>query len=81
MACIRPEDITIATTPTGRDNCFPGRITDLVQVAGSVRYRVAVTPGCTLSVRASAERRATVMTMDDEVYVGWDAEDMLVLAA
>ena len=81
VAGIRPEDITIATAPTGRDNCFPGRITDLVQVAGSVRYRVAVTPGCTLIVRASAERRATVLTMDDAVYVGWDAADMLVLAA
>jgi putative spermidine/putrescine transport system ATP-binding protein len=81
VACVRPEDITIATTPTGRDNCFPGRIVDLVQVAGSVRYRVAVTPGCTLSVRASAERRATVLTMDDAVHVGWDAADMLVLPA
>ncbi len=79
VACVRPEDIEIATTPTGRDNCFPGRITDLVQVAGSVRYRVAVTPSCTLSVRASAERRATVLTMDDAVYVGWDAADMLVM--
>jgi putative spermidine/putrescine transport system ATP-binding protein len=81
VACVRPEDIEIATTPTGRDNCFPGRITDLVQVAGSVRYRVAVTPSCTLSVRASAERRATVLTMDDAVYVGWDSADMLVLPA
>jgi putative spermidine/putrescine transport system ATP-binding protein len=81
VACVRPEDITIATIPTGRDNCFPGRITDLVQVSGSVRYRVAVTPGCTLSVRASAERRATVLTMDAAVHVGWDAADMLVLPA
>ena len=79
VACVRPEDITIATMPTGRENCFPGRITDLVQVAGSVRYRVAVSPGCTLSVRASAERRATVLAMDDAVHVGWDAADMLVL--
>jgi putative spermidine/putrescine transport system ATP-binding protein len=81
VACIRPEDITIGTIPTGRDNCFPGRIIDLVQVAGSVRYRVAVTPGCTLSVRASAERRATVLAIDDAVHVGWDAADMLVLPA
>lgn len=81
VACVRPEDITIATIPTGRDNCFPGRITDMVQVAGTVRYRVAVAPGCTLSVRASAERRATVLTMDDAVHVGWDAADMLVLPA
>ncbi len=79
VACIRPEDIVIATTPTGRDNCFPGRITDIVQVAGSVRYRVMVAPGCTLSVRASAERRATVLAMDEAVHVGWDAADMLVL--
>lgn len=79
VACVRPEDITISTVPMQRDNCFPGRITDLVQVAGSVRYRVAVTPSCTLSVRASAERRATVLTMDDAVHVGWDAADMLVL--
>jgi putative spermidine/putrescine transport system ATP-binding protein len=81
VACVRPEDITIATMPTGRDNCFPGRITDLVQVAGSVRYRVTVAPGCTLSVRSSAERRATVLAMDDAVHVGWDAADMLVLPA
>jgi len=32
-------------------------------------------------VRASAERRATVLTMDDAVHVGWDAADMLVLPA
>ena len=79
VACVRPEDIAIATTPTGRDNCFPGRITDMVQLAGSVRYRVSVSPACTLIVRASAERRATVLQRDAAVHVGWDAADMLML--
>jgi putative spermidine/putrescine transport system ATP-binding protein len=79
VACVRPEDVIITTTPNGRDNCFPGQITDIVQVAGTVRYRVAVAAGYTLSVRVSAERRATVLTLGGAVHVGWDASDMLVL--
>ncbi|MBS0560345.1 MAG: ABC transporter ATP-binding protein [Proteobacteria bacterium] len=80
LACVRPEDIVIGPAPTGRENCFAGRVTDLVQVAGSVRYRVAVAPGCTLIVRASAERRAVVLAKDDAVHVGWDAADMRFLS-
>jgi hypothetical protein len=49
---------------------------DLVQVAGSVRYRVAVTPS-DIERACVGERRATVLTMNDAVHVGWDAADML----
>ena len=76
----RPENIAIGTTPPARENCFPGRITDAVHVAGSVRYRVAITPGCSVVVRTAAGRRIAPPAIDDAVHVGWDAEDMLVLS-
>ena len=79
MACVRPEDIAIAASPLRHENSFPGRIDDVVQVAGSVRYRVVVEPDCVLSVRASAERRAPVLGMNQSVHLGWDATDMQVL--
>ena len=78
--CIRPENIAIGTTPPARENCFSGRITDVVHVAGSVRYRVAIAPGCSVVVRTASGRRAVPPVIDDDVHVGWDAEDMLVLS-
>jgi putative spermidine/putrescine transport system ATP-binding protein len=79
MVCVRPEDIAISAEPLRRDNCFSGQVADMVQVAGTVRYRVAVGSGCTLVVRASAERRTTVLGINAPVHVGWDATDMQVL--
>ena len=35
----------------GGENCFPGRIVDIVHVAGSIRYRVAIAPGCIVTAR------------------------------
>jgi ABC-type Fe3+/spermidine/putrescine transport system ATPase subunit len=78
--CIRPENIAIDTTPPARENCFSGRITDAVHVAGSVRYRVTIAPGCSVVVRTASGRRAAPPAIDDAVHVGWDAEDMLVLS-
>jgi putative spermidine/putrescine transport system ATP-binding protein len=80
VACVRPEDIAISAEPRPHDNCFSGRITDMVQVAGTVRYRVAVGAACTLIVRANAERRSGVLAMNEPVHVSWDATDMQVLA-
>jgi putative spermidine/putrescine transport system ATP-binding protein len=78
--CVRPENIAIGTTPPARENCFSGRITDAVHVAGSVRYRVAIAPDCSVVVRTASGRRVAPPAIDDEVHVGWDAEDMLVLS-
>jgi putative spermidine/putrescine transport system ATP-binding protein len=80
MLCIRPENIGIGTTPPARDNCFSGRVMDAVHVAGSVRYRVAIAPGSSVVVRMATGRRVRPPAIDDEVHVGWDAEDMLVLS-
>jgi len=79
VVCLRPENVSIAATPPARENCFPGRIVDIVHAAGSIRYRVAIAPGCTVTARVTAERRGTVLPMDGVVHVGWDAEDALVL--
>jgi putative spermidine/putrescine transport system ATP-binding protein len=79
MICVRPEDIAISAAPLRHDNHFRGRVVDMVQVAGTVRYRVAVAPACTLIVRASAERRSAVLGVNEPVHVGWDATDMQVL--
>lgn len=78
--CIRPENIAIGTTPPARENCFSGRVTDAVPVAGSIRYRVVIAPGCNVIVRAASGRRLVPPAIDDAVHVGWDAEDMLVLS-
>ncbi|MBV9735702.1 MAG: ABC transporter ATP-binding protein [Acidisphaera sp.] len=79
IACIRPEDIAIAEAPIERENCFRGRIVDIVHVAGSIRYSVAIAANCTLSVRVRSDRRTAVLPMDAAVHVGWDAQDALVL--
>src|SRR5262249_20167238 len=78
--CIRPENITIGKAPMARENCFTGHITDAVHLAGSVRYRVAITPDCSVIVRKATGRRDDAPVVDDEVHVGWDAEDILVLS-
>jgi hypothetical protein len=79
VVCVRPENITIGQASPGRQNCFPGRIVDIVHAAGSLRYRVALSPNCTVTARVVPERRVTVLPMDAAVHVGWDAEDTLVL--
>jgi putative spermidine/putrescine transport system ATP-binding protein len=81
VVCIRPENVTIAETPPARDNCFSGRIVDIVHAAGSIRYRVAIAPNCIVTARVASERRTTVLPRDGVVHVGWDAEDALVLPA
>ena len=81
MVCIRPENIAIDKMPLSRDNCFHGRITDAVHVAGSVRYRVTIAAGCSVVVRMASARRSPPPAIDENVHVGWDAEDMLVLSA
>lgn len=79
IACVRPENITIATVPLARDNSFRGYIKDVVHAAGCVRYRVAVTQDCSLTVRVAVVRHTKVLAIDEEVHVGWDAEDILLL--
>ena len=79
FACIRPENVVIATAPPVRENCFPGRIVDIVHAAGSVRYRVAISSNCTVIARVASERRVPVLPMDSAAHVGWDAEDTLIL--
>jgi putative spermidine/putrescine transport system ATP-binding protein len=81
MVCIRPENVVMGMAPPACDNCYSGRVTDAVHVAGSIRYRVTITPGCCVIVRMASGRRAALPVIDDEVHVGWDAEDMLVLSA
>lgn len=80
MVCIRPENVLMGMTPPACDNCFSGRVTDVVHVGGSIRYRVAVAPGCCVIVRMASGRRAALPVIDDEVHVGWDADDTLVLS-
>jgi ABC-type Fe3+/spermidine/putrescine transport system ATPase subunit len=80
ILCIRPENIFIGPRPPSRDNCFRGSVTDAVHLAGSTRYRIPVKPDCSVVVRSASDRRTAPLTIDDEVYVGWDAEDMLVLS-
>jgi putative spermidine/putrescine transport system ATP-binding protein len=79
IVCIRPENVSIAEAPPERDNCFAGRIVDIVHAAGSVRYRVAIAPNCWVTARVGSDRRVTVLPKDTAVHVGWDAEDALVL--
>jgi putative spermidine/putrescine transport system ATP-binding protein len=76
---VRPENIAISELPSVRENCFPGRIVDIVHAAGSIRYRIALSPDCTVTARVTAERRMAVLPLDTAVHVGWDAEDSLIL--
>jgi putative spermidine/putrescine transport system ATP-binding protein len=79
VACLRPENVTIAAAAPERGNCFPGRIVDIVHVAGSIRYRVEIAANCAVTVRAASERRTPVLPMGGAVHVAWDAEDVIVL--
>jgi putative spermidine/putrescine transport system ATP-binding protein len=79
VVCVRPENVSIATNPLARENCFVGRIVDVVHAAGSIRYRVAIGPHCAVTARVASDRRTTVLPADGVVHIGWDAEDALVL--
>jgi putative spermidine/putrescine transport system ATP-binding protein len=78
--CVRPENIVIDAAPPARDNCFHGHIADAVHVGGSIRYRVAIAPQASVIVRVPATRRTTTLAIDQQVHVGWDADDMLLLS-
>ena len=79
IACVRPERIAIAASPPGHANAFAGTVDDVVHGAGTVRYRVRLTPDCTVTIRTKPDRRAPDFAAGDAVGVGWDAEDTLIL--
>ena len=79
IVCVRPENVSIAAAPPARENCFSGRIVDIVHAAGSIRYRWRSSRAAVVTARVASERRTSVLPMDGVVHVGWDAEDALVL--
>ena len=81
VACVRPESIEIVTAPSQRANQVAGTVADVVHAGGSIRYRVRISDGCVMTVRVPSERRATPFEIGAPAYLGWDAEDTLLIPA
>jgi putative spermidine/putrescine transport system ATP-binding protein len=79
IACIRPENVVITDEPLAHPNSFPGVVTDAVYSAGQVRYRVQLTPECTVTARVTAPRGADPFPRGTSVHVGWSSADLLIL--
>jgi putative spermidine/putrescine transport system ATP-binding protein len=83
VACVRPEAIALAPTsqaPNGAAvNRMTGTVADTVYAAGTVRYRVALPCGRTLTVRAAPGAQPAMPETGDAVALAWAAEDTLLI--
>jgi putrescine transport system ATP-binding protein len=85
---IRPEKITISKTkPADYDvdapvNCLEGRVDNIAYLGGVSTYYVVLENGQTVKVTDfNVERQSDHPTWDDEVYLTWFPESMMVLTS
>jgi len=79
---VRPEKIAIARQPVDRDITLRGKITGWAYYGDISHMHVETPRGLRLSVIFANATRAAVdaFAIGDEVHLGWNAADMIVLA-
>ena len=79
VVCVRPESIRIGDDAHQGENRLQGTIADATYTAGSLRYRVALSPTTTVTVRMPVERNMSVATPGAQVTLSWKASDTLLI--
>jgi putative spermidine/putrescine transport system ATP-binding protein len=79
IAFVRPESIRIGPTDGSYENRLMGRVADAIYTAGSLRYRVALPSGATVTIRQPSERSASLHAPGIEVEIAWRALDTILV--
>jgi putative spermidine/putrescine transport system ATP-binding protein len=79
IACVRPESIHIGPADGSYENRRMGKVADAVYTAGSLRYRVDLPSGATVTVRLPSERSAALYAPGTEVEIAWRASDTILV--
>ena len=77
---VRPERPRLLTDGKAADNVFSGRVTEVVYVGESVKYRLRIDEWHELLVRWPFRELGTTLAVDDLVTVGWAVTDMHLVA-
>jgi putative spermidine/putrescine transport system ATP-binding protein len=77
--CIRPEAIQMSRTTTGASNSMPARVVLATHGAGFIRYKLQLASGAELSKRAPADRGVQLFPVGTEVFVHFEAKDVLLI--
>ena len=79
VACIRPANVAMLRHSHSRTDAFAATVVEVVHAAESMRYRVQINDGCSIVVRALSTRGADRYQPGEQVTVGWDPEDVMVM--
>jgi spermidine/putrescine ABC transporter ATP-binding subunit len=77
---VRPERPRLLADGQGADNVVRGRVTEVVYVGESVKYRLRVGDRHDLLVRWPFRERGASLATGDDVRVGWSVADMHLVA-
>ncbi len=79
VACVRPESMRIGSGDGSYENSIMGTVADAVYTAGSLRYRVDLASGATLTVRLASERSAELRAPGTSIELCWRASDTILV--
>jgi putative spermidine/putrescine transport system ATP-binding protein len=79
MACLRPANVVLSSTPLSYPNQFAGTIVEVVHAAESIRYRVRIGAQCQISARVTSRRAEIRLQKGQPVYAQWEPEDVLII--
>jgi len=77
---VRPERPRLLTEGRNADNVFSGRVTEVVYVGESVKYRLRIGEQMELLVRWPFRELGATPAVGDSVTVGWSVTDMHLVA-
>ncbi|GAP96552.1 putrescine transport ATP-binding protein PotA [Leptolyngbya sp. NIES-2104] len=78
MISVRPEKIQLSRTPVDSNNCFEGRLQDVMYLGTHIHCLVQLQSGDRITVRQPTS--SNLITADTPIYVYWDAVDSLALS-
>ena len=79
IACLRPADVVLSTTPVDHRNETAGVVVDVVHAADSIRYRVRTMSQCDISARVTSRRAEARLQRGQPVYAHWEPDDVLIM--
>jgi spermidine/putrescine transport system ATP-binding protein len=74
---IRPESIRFVGTPDGAENVVTGRLYNEYALGSRIQYQIR--SGEHVFLVEKLRQQAYAGKLDDEVFVGWDAKDSILV--
>lgn len=78
MTSVRPEKIQLSLTPVDANNCFEGRLQDVMYLGTHIHCLVQLQSGDRITVRQPTTSH--LPTANTPIYVHWNAADSLALS-